>query len=50
MPQNQQMWFGDLAHKIIVTVFWFGHQNQVGYGMSVAPKTDERMKTVQGTC
>jgi hypothetical protein len=24
MPQNRQMWFGDLAHKIIATVFCLG--------------------------
>jgi hypothetical protein len=30
--------FGDLAHKITATVSWFGPQNQVGYGLSVAPQ------------
>jgi hypothetical protein len=24
--------------KITVTVFWFGHQNQTDYGLSVAPQ------------
>jgi hypothetical protein len=28
----------DLAHKITATVFWFGPQNQVDYGLSVAPQ------------
>jgi hypothetical protein len=35
-PQNRQLQFDDLAHKIIVTVSWFGSLNQVGYGLSVA--------------
>jgi hypothetical protein len=26
-PQNWQLQFGDLAHKIIMTVSWFGPQN-----------------------
>jgi hypothetical protein len=34
-PQNRQLRFGDLAHKINVTVSWFGPQNQVGGGLSV---------------
>jgi hypothetical protein len=34
-PQNRQLWFGDLAHKITMTVSWFGSQNQVGGGLSV---------------
>jgi hypothetical protein len=37
-PQNRQLRFGDLAHKITVTVSLFGPQNQVGYGLSVAPQ------------
>jgi hypothetical protein len=37
-PQNRQLQFGDLTHKIIVTVSWFGLQNQVGDGLSVAPE------------
>jgi hypothetical protein len=37
-PQNQQLWFGDLAHKITVTAFWFSTQNQVRYGLSVVPQ------------
>jgi hypothetical protein len=32
------MRFGDLSHKITATFFWFGHQNQVGYDLSVAPQ------------
>jgi hypothetical protein len=27
-----------LAYKITATVSWFGPQNQVGYGLSVAPQ------------
>jgi hypothetical protein len=34
-PQNRQMWFSDLVHKITAAVFWFGPQNQVGDGFSV---------------
>jgi hypothetical protein len=34
-PQNR---FGDLAHKIIVTVSWFGPQYHVGYGLLIAPQ------------
>jgi hypothetical protein len=34
-PQNPQLQFIDLAHKITATVFWFGPQNQVGEGLSV---------------
>jgi hypothetical protein len=26
-PQNRQLQFGDLAHKIVMTVSWFGPQN-----------------------
>jgi hypothetical protein len=37
-PQNRQLRFGDLAHKIITTVSWFEPQNQVGYGLSIAPQ------------
>jgi hypothetical protein len=37
-PQNQQLQFGDLGLKITVMVSWFEPQNQVGYGLSVAPQ------------
>jgi hypothetical protein len=37
-PQNQQLWFGDLGIKITATVSWFGPQNQVDFGLSVAPQ------------
>jgi hypothetical protein len=37
-PQNRQLQFGDLAHKITMIVFWFVPQNQVGYGLSVVPQ------------
>jgi hypothetical protein len=35
-PQNRQLRFGDLAHKITAIISWFGTQNQVGYGLSIA--------------
>jgi hypothetical protein len=37
-PQNLQLRFGDLTHKITMMVSWFGPQNQVVYGLSVAPQ------------
>jgi hypothetical protein len=37
-PQNLQLRFCDLAHKITMTVSWFVPQNQVGYGLLVAPQ------------
>jgi hypothetical protein len=45
-PQNQQLWFGDLGFKITVTVSWFGPQNQVGFGLSVAPQNRQREVSV----
>jgi hypothetical protein len=36
--QNRQLWFGDLGLKITATVSWFGPQNHVGFGLSVAPQ------------
>jgi hypothetical protein len=36
-PQNRQLRFDDLGLKITATVFWFRHQNQSDYGLSVAP-------------
>jgi hypothetical protein len=41
-PQNRQLWFGDLGIKIIAAVSWFGHQNQVDFGLSVAPQNRQR--------
>jgi hypothetical protein len=41
-PQNRQLWFGDLGLKITATVFWFGSQNQAGFGLSVAPQNQRR--------
>jgi hypothetical protein len=35
-PQNRQLQFGDLGHKITVSIFWFGPQNQADFGLSVA--------------
>jgi hypothetical protein len=37
-PQNRQLWFCDLGLKITATVSWFVPQNQVGFGLSVAPQ------------
>jgi hypothetical protein len=34
--QNQQLRFGDLGFNITATVSWFGPQNQVDYGLSIA--------------
>jgi hypothetical protein len=48
-PQNRQLQFGDLAHKITVPVSWFGPQNHVGFGWLVAPQNQRRMKTVRDT-
>jgi hypothetical protein len=41
-PQNRQLWFGDLGLKITTTVSWFGPQNQVGFGLSVALQNRRR--------
>jgi hypothetical protein len=38
MSQNRQLRFSDFALKITATIFWFGHQNQAGFGLSVAPQ------------
>jgi hypothetical protein len=37
-PQNLQLRFDDLGFKITATVSWFGPQNHVGFGLSVAPQ------------
>jgi hypothetical protein len=34
--------FGDLGLKITTTVSWFGPQNHVGFGLSVAPQNRRR--------
>jgi hypothetical protein len=34
---NRQLRFGDLGIKITATASWFVPQNQVGFGLSVAP-------------
>jgi hypothetical protein len=41
-PQNWQLQFGDLGFKIILMVSWYGPQNQVGFGLSVAPQNRQR--------
>jgi hypothetical protein len=41
-PQNRQLRFDDLDLKITATVSWFGAQNQVGFGLSVAPQNRRR--------
>jgi hypothetical protein len=38
VPQNRQLWFGDLGLKITATVSWFVPQNQVAFSLSVAPQ------------
>jgi hypothetical protein len=42
VPQNRQLWFGDLGIKIIATVSWFGPQNQAAFGLSIAPQNRRR--------
>jgi hypothetical protein len=42
MPQNRQLWFSDLGLKITAIVSWFVSQNQVGFGLSVAPQNQRR--------
>jgi hypothetical protein len=46
--QNRHLQFGDLAHKINTTISWFGPQNQVGYGLSVAPQNRREDKDGAG--
>jgi hypothetical protein len=41
-PQNRQLWVGDFDLKITATISWFGPQNQVGFGLSVAPQNRRR--------
>jgi hypothetical protein len=40
-PQNRQLRFSDLGLKITAMVSWFGPQNQAGFGLSIAPQTNE---------
>jgi hypothetical protein len=37
VPQNRQLWFGDLGLKITATVSLFVHQNQTDFDLSVVP-------------
>jgi phage-related baseplate assembly protein len=37
-PQNRQLRFDDLEHKITATISWFGPQNQVEYDLLVVPQ------------
>jgi hypothetical protein len=37
-PQNWQLQFSDLGLKITTMVSWFGPQNHVDFGLSVAPQ------------
>jgi hypothetical protein len=41
-PQNQQLRFSDLGLKITTMVSWFETQNQIGFGLSVAPQNQRR--------
>jgi hypothetical protein len=34
--------FGDFDLKITTTVFWFGPQNQAGFGLSLVPQNRRR--------
>jgi hypothetical protein len=45
-PQNQQLQFSNLTHKIITTISLFGPQNKDERFVGLRHKTDERMKTV----
>jgi hypothetical protein len=47
--QNQQLRFGDLGLKIIVTVSWFGSQNQASYGLLIAPQNQRDDDSVRDT-
>jgi hypothetical protein len=54
-PQNRQLRFGDLAHKITMTVSWFGSQNQVDYCLSVVAQNryedeDGAWLTLRSSC
>jgi hypothetical protein len=42
VPQNRQLQFSDLDLKITMMVSWFGPQNQVGFGLSVASQNRRR--------
>jgi hypothetical protein len=37
-PQNRQLRFDDLEHKITATISWFGPQNQVEFDLLVVPQ------------
>jgi hypothetical protein len=41
-PENLQLRFGDLGFKITTMVSWFWPQNQVGFGLSIAPQNQRR--------
>jgi hypothetical protein len=34
--------FSGLASKSVATVFWFGLQNQAGFGLSVVPQNRQK--------
>jgi hypothetical protein len=38
VPQNRQLWFGDLSLKITAVISWFVPQNQAVFGLSVVPQ------------
>jgi hypothetical protein len=42
VPQNRQLWFGDLGLKITVMVSYFVPQNQAGFSLSVVPENRRR--------
>jgi hypothetical protein len=47
--QNRQLRFDDLGLKITAMVSWFGPQNQVGFGLLVAPQNRWRENGVGHT-
>jgi hypothetical protein len=47
VSQNRQLRFGDLGLKIIASVFWFGPQNHVSFGLLVAPQNRRRKVGVE---
>jgi hypothetical protein len=46
VPQNRQLWFGDLSLKITAVISWFGPQNQAVFGLSVVPQNCRRADDV----
>jgi hypothetical protein len=49
MPQNRQLRFSDLGIKIIMTVSYFGLQNQQGDGLLVVPQNQQEEVGIRHT-